>query len=104
MLRTQIVSFLRHDTSIFISACFNNLHTSQISAGKGKAKKNKSCEPISVAVVSIILRYTLSITCSSYSRQKCNSKMFAQSLWKQFVRKYSLKLLLHTFILFNEFA
>ncbi|CAL1673966.1 unnamed protein product [Lasius platythorax] len=51
MLRTQIVSFLRHDTSIFISACFNNLHTSQISAGKGKAKKNKSCEPISVAVI-----------------------------------------------------
>lgn len=57
MLRKQIAkSFLRHDTSSFISAIFHNLHTSQILAGKSKTKKNKSCEAIPVAVVSIILR------------------------------------------------
>ncbi|KAM0730536.1 Glutamine amidotransferase-like class 1 domain-containing protein 3, mitochondrial [Formica fusca] len=51
MLRTQIVSILRHDPSIFISMFFNNLHTSQISAGLNKAKKNKKCDAIPVAVI-----------------------------------------------------
>lgn len=55
MLRTQIVSLLRRDTSIFISAFFNNLHTSQISAGLSKAKWKKKCEAIPVAVVSYIV-------------------------------------------------
>lgn len=50
MLRTQVVSLLRYDTSNFIPAFFNNLHTSQISAGKDTTRKG--CEPMPVAVVS----------------------------------------------------
>lgn len=55
MLRTQIVSLLRRDTSIFASAFFNNLHTSQISTGISRAIKKKKCEAIPVAVVSYMI-------------------------------------------------
>ncbi|XP_011687674.1 PREDICTED: ES1 protein homolog, mitochondrial-like [Wasmannia auropunctata] len=51
MLRSQVVSLLRHDSPAFISALYNNLHTSQISAGKRKTKQDKSCEAIPVAVI-----------------------------------------------------
>lgn len=80
MLRTKIVSILRHDTSIFIPMFFNNLHTSHIE--KSISKKNKKCgEAIPVAVVSIILRFTFhSKKNFSYNKQKYNSKIFAQNL------------------------
>lgn len=57
MLRTQIVSVLRHDTSIFIPMFFNNLHISHIERN-AKRNKNKNCEAIPIAVVSIVLRFT----------------------------------------------
>ncbi|TGZ51286.1 glutamine amidotransferase-like class 1 domain-containing protein 3, mitochondrial [Temnothorax longispinosus] len=54
MLQPRMASFLRRDiplTRDFISALYNNLHTSQISAGINKMKRNKSCESTPVAVI-----------------------------------------------------
>ncbi|XP_011645689.1 ES1 protein homolog, mitochondrial-like [Pogonomyrmex barbatus] len=50
MLRSRIPFFLQHDTSVFISTLYNNLHTSQNLAGKGN-KKRKSCEATPIAVI-----------------------------------------------------
>lgn len=52
MLRLQM-SLFRRETSVFMYAFCNNLHTSQIS-GQNKLKRRSNCEPVTVAIVSII--------------------------------------------------
>jgi hypothetical protein len=51
MLRSHAAFFLRPRIPIFISAPDNNLHTSQICAGKCLFRRKKPCESISAAVV-----------------------------------------------------
>jgi len=57
MLQPRMTSLLRRNSSVFISALYNNLHTSQIFAGKNKLKRDKSCQSIPVAVVGTTILY-----------------------------------------------